>query len=169
MSISISSKLVPQSGLGATHEDLNGVGGYVALATGLTGSPTDTQIQGSINQLIPSTRRKVGQLVFDSSTSKYFRCTSPASGTWAEAFAGDGNIDTAGLVTTGELEQVVLSTLRVDSNLNTNLTIATTYDPSRSEAFISTPIAADANTGTPAQLIVLLNTAAIGGTPSDAS
>lgn len=184
MSITVAAQLVPQSSLGATHEDVYGVGGYVALATGLTGSPTLLLIQQAINNQVVLARRKVGMLVFDATTSRYFRCTAPESGTWVESFANNGSIDLSGYVqrtelpTTGtppvldiasdtELAQFGLTALRVASDGTSNLTLGTTSNTATSDVWIRTAVPANVGTNTPAQLIFLLNTAAIGGTPGD--
>lgn len=78
-----------------THEDAYGKGGFVSVATGGAGTATDAQI----NAKVVSDRRKTGMLVYDVSTSRYYRCTNGAGGNWVhENFgAGQGTVQSVAL------------------------------------------------------------------------
>ena len=186
MPINIPDKIAPQSSLGSTHEDIYGTGGYVAIATGLSGSPNSTQISQAINQIITTPRRKVGMLVFDASLQKNFRCTATQSGTWVEVFANDGAVDLSGYVqrtelpSTGnppvldiasdtELAEFGLTALRVYANGTTNLSVGTENDSLGTSVLRVVATAANVGSGNPATLQILLNTAAIGGVPTDSN
>lgn len=75
-----------------THEDVYGVGGYRSVTTGV--APATTATSANINAQVLWSRRKVGMLVFDVSSQKYYRCTSRGTpqdgsdGAWSEAFTG---------------------------------------------------------------------------------
>jgi hypothetical protein len=71
-----------------THFDEFGHGGYVAVTSNAASS---VATNGELNAVVYQARRKVGMLVFDTSTEKYYRCTS-VSGGWTEENFGGGTI-----------------------------------------------------------------------------
>lgn len=186
MPITIPDRIAPQSSLGSTHEDIYGTGGYVAIATGLSGSPNSTQISQAINAAIPVARRKVGMLVFDSSLSRNYRCSATDPGTWIHVFANDGTIDLTGYVQRSELPssgsppvldiasdtelaEFGLTALRVYPNGTSNLTVGTENDALGTSILRVVATAANVGSSSPATLQIMLNTAAIGGVPNDAN
>lgn len=64
----------------ATHFDEFGSGGYRSITTGTVNS---TATDAEINAQIPGARRKVGMLVFDTTTGTYHRCTNADSGVYS--------------------------------------------------------------------------------------
>lgn len=80
----------------STHIDEYGRGGYRAITSGGTGTATNTQIGNQITL----DRRKVGMLIYDVSTSKYYRCTG-TSGTGTYTVEDFGSA--SGVVTSVDL------------------------------------------------------------------
>jgi hypothetical protein len=80
----------------ATHLDEYGRGGFRSITTGGSGTATNAQIGAQIKP----DRRKVGMLVYDVSTAKYYRCSATAGdGTYAVEDFGTsgGSVTSVGL------------------------------------------------------------------------
>ena len=80
----------------STHIDEFGRGGYRSITTGGSGTATNAQIGAQVTL----DRRKVGMLLFDTSTARYYRCTGTAGdGTYTlEDFgATGGSVTSVGL------------------------------------------------------------------------
>lgn len=72
MSIQLNEKIATSNTLVGTHEDVFGIGGYQVITTAYA----DTAPPFRLNQIVPFGRRKVGMLVWDTSTLKHYRCTA---------------------------------------------------------------------------------------------
>lgn len=173
----------------ATHEDRFGKGGYRVVSITTVGGAawgsnnaswgtTDANVQEALNALVPTSRRKVGMLCFDATSSRYFR--QSGSATWVETFANDGSIDLANYVQRSELPQAadgsidiasdaelaeaLLNAVQVEADGTTNLTATTAAVPGNtSDALIvGTAIAVPA-VNQKATMTITLNTNAIGG------
>lgn len=173
----------------ATHEDLFGKGGYRVVSITTVGGAawdsnnaswgtTDANVQEALNALVPTSRRKVGMLCFDATSSRYFR--QSGSATWVETFANDGSIDLANYVQRSELPQdangaidiasdaelaeALLSSVRVYADQTTNLVVTTAEIlGNTTDALVLSITAASPAANQPAALTLTLNTNAIGG------
>lgn len=73
-------KMIP-AGLNATHEDVFGKGGFIALTGAAESLTDDSAITAFLNTNVIAERRKVGSLVYISSIEKYYTCTD-TNGVW---------------------------------------------------------------------------------------